>query len=240
MMSAGAAVLATPAGTSRETLPDVAELVPQGFVVEEHRGQEEECAPWPGEDGLLGPGWAKNRYQSLMARECARRALIRLGQPPAAIPRTPNGAPSWPDGIIGSLTHCEGYRAAIVGRTVHGRSAGIDAEVHRPLPHGVLDLIAGVPEKQLLGRLQDGAPGVHWGTVLFCVKEAVYKAWFPLTRTWLPMTQASAWLGPDGTFRVSIRLRENQPGDLTLLSWKGRWTIRDGIVLAVAVRAPLA
>ena len=46
--------------------------------------------------------------------------------------------------------------------------------------------------------------------------------------------------GKESAYNVSIGVRENQPGDLTLLGWKGHWTIQDGIVLAVAVRAPLA
>lgn len=215
-------------------------LVPPGFCFEEEFGEDRECAPWPGESDLIGPAWARHRYQSVMARECARRGLIRLGHLPAPIPRLPRGGPGWPEGIVGSLTHCEGYRAAIVGRTSDGRSAGIDAEPHRPLPHGVVDLIASGAEQRLLGRLSAAVPDICWDTLLFCVKETVFKAWFPLTKTWLPMTQATAWLGTDGSFRVTIRLRQDQPGDLSLLTWNGRWTVRNGFVIAVTVRAPLA
>lgn len=240
MTAPAVAVTAAPAGLigTPGASPDQAQLLPAGFFLEEHVGEDSECVPWPGEAHLVGPAWARNRYQSIMARECARRALARLGHPPAAIARLPLGSPVWPDGIVGSLTHCEGYRAAIVGRAANGRSAGIDGEPHRPLPPGVIDLIAGAAEQRLIGRLHGAVPDIHWDTLLFCVKEAVYKAWFPLTNTWLPMTQASAWLGTDGSFRVSIRLRQNQPGDLSLLSWKGRWAVRNGFVIAVTVRAP--
>ncbi|MEJ1193554.1 4'-phosphopantetheinyl transferase superfamily protein [Pseudarthrobacter sp. CCNWLW207] len=190
--------------------------------MEEDLGEDREVAPWPGEADLVGPVWARNRFQAVLARECARLGPARLGHEPVPLPRLPQGGPAWPAGIVGSLTHCAGYRAAIVGRTSAGRSAGIDAEPRRPLPPGVMELISSAGEQGLVGRLRVAAPHIHWDTLLFCAKEAVYKAWFPLARTWVPMTQAAVWLGTEGSFRVAIRLRENQPGDLTLLSWKGQ------------------
>lgn len=215
------------------------QLIPPGFYLEEDLGEDREVAPWPGEADLVGPVWARNRFQSVLARECARLGLARLGHEPVPLPRLPQGGPAWPAGSVGSLTHCAGYRAAIVGRTSAGRSAGIDAEPHRPLPPGVMELISSAGEQGLVGRLRAAAPHIHWDTLLFCAKEAVYKAWFPLARTWVPMTQATVWLGTEGSFRVTIRLRENQPGDLSLLTWKVQWTVRDGIIVAVTVRAPL-
>lgn len=47
-------------------------------------------------------------------RYLARRALGRLGRPAAPILPNRRGAPQWPDGIVGSMTHCAGYRAAAV------------------------------------------------------------------------------------------------------------------------------
>ncbi|MEU5165953.1 MULTISPECIES: hypothetical protein [Streptomyces] len=43
---------------------------------------------------------------------CARRTLSRLGVP--AVPVVPDrrGAPQRPDGILGRMTHRDGYRAA--------------------------------------------------------------------------------------------------------------------------------
>ncbi|MFD3676463.1 hypothetical protein [Streptomyces sp. NPDC058613] len=36
--------------------------------------------------------------------------------------------PVWPSGIVGSMTHCTGYRAAAVARTGHLVALGVDAE----------------------------------------------------------------------------------------------------------------
>ncbi|HEY3692789.1 MAG TPA: hypothetical protein VGL46_21300 [Pseudonocardiaceae bacterium] len=42
--------------------------------------------------------------------------------------------PVWPPGVVGSLTHCTGYRAAAVAHRRGVLTVGIDAEPHEPLP----------------------------------------------------------------------------------------------------------
>ena len=32
--------------------------------------------------------------------------------------------------------------------------------------------------------------GLHWDRILFCAKEATYKAWYPVTRRWLGFEDA--------------------------------------------------
>ena len=97
------------------------------------------------------------------------------------------GEPCWPDGVVGSLTHCEGYRGAAVAPQGRVRSVGIDAEPHDVLPNGVLDAISLPGERAGLDALPSG---LHWDRILFCAKEATYKAWFPLTRRWLGFEDA--------------------------------------------------
>lgn len=42
----------------------------------------------------------------------------------------------WPDGVVGSMTHCDGYRAAAVAHAGEVLGVGIDAEPHFPFPRG--------------------------------------------------------------------------------------------------------
>jgi 4'-phosphopantetheinyl transferase EntD len=85
---------------------------------------------------------AKRRNEFITVRYCARQALGELGVPPVPILKGDKGEPCWPDGVVGSLTHCTGYRGAAVGRHGAVRSVGIDAEPHDVLPKGVLDAIS--------------------------------------------------------------------------------------------------
>ena len=75
-------------------------------------------------------------------RTCARIALGRLGLPPAPLLSGPKREPLWPDGVVGSITHCDGYRAVAVARADQLASIGIDAEPHAELPAGILARIA--------------------------------------------------------------------------------------------------
>ena len=101
-----------------------------------------EQAPMPQEEPLIARSVAKRRNEFITVRHCARIALGELGFPPVPILKGDKGEPCWPDGVVGSLTHCAGYRGAVVGRGGVVRSVGVDAEPHDVLPDGVLDAIS--------------------------------------------------------------------------------------------------
>ncbi|MBI9114198.1 4'-phosphopantetheinyl transferase family protein [Sanguibacter suaedae] len=188
-------------------------------------------AALPEEAGLVGPELSPRRFQSLLARDCARTALARIGVRPVAIPRGPTGAPVWPDGVVGSLTHTTGLQAAVVGpRSVYA-GLGIDVEPCHRLRPGVARTFAAPVE--LAGAaevLGDAGP-----LAVFCAKEAAFKAWFPSTGAWMSMTDVTVAFTPDGTFDVRVRARGASPDRATVLVG-GRAAVRDGFVVAVAER----
>ncbi|OIR45707.1 4'-phosphopantetheinyl transferase [Corynebacterium sp. NML130628] len=163
------------------------------------------------------------------ARWCAHRALDELGvQGPHRIMRGEAGMPLWPEGVCGSLTHTDGFRAAVVAPLSQVRSIGIDAELAEPLPEGVLSQIACPTELQMLDALR--AEGWFWADrLLFCAKEATYKCWFPLARKMLEFDQAEIYIRPDGTF-VSYILERPTPAPF----FEGRWVHRAGYVITSA------
>ena len=169
----------------------------------------------------------KRRREFTTVRWCARRALADLGLPPAPIIPGDKGAPRWPDGVVGSMTHCDGYRAAAVARAGDMAAIGIDAEPYGPLPGGVLDVIAREEELPRLDELRRAAPNVHWDRLLFCAKEAVYKAWFPVARRWLGFEDATLVLDPGGTFTAELLVRD-APFD----GFTGRWASANGLIAA--------
>jgi 4'-phosphopantetheinyl transferase EntD len=180
----------------------------------------------------------KRRREFATGRVCARRALARLGVPPAPIPPGARGAPQWPLGVVGSITHCAGYRAAAVARANDVATVGIDAEPHDALPAGVFGVIATAEERGELATLARDAPGVCWDRVLFSAKEAVYKAWFPLTGRWLGFKDATITLHRDGAFTARLLVAGPMLGGPAPLSaFAGRWLVRDGL-LATAIAVP--
>ncbi|UPK75768.1 4'-phosphopantetheinyl transferase superfamily protein [Nocardioidaceae bacterium SCSIO 66511] len=167
-------------------------------------------------------------------RWCARVALNELGL--AAVPIVPGemGAPTWPDGVVGAMTHCTGYRAAALGRASDVAALGIDAEPNEPLPDGVLGVVARSEEVKALATLPQS--GVAWDRVLFSAKESVYKAWFPLAGRWLGFEDATMSVYPDGRFVAVIdpRLTDGVLPD----RFAGRWLASSELVVtAVTVHA---
>jgi 4'-phosphopantetheinyl transferase EntD len=137
----------------------------------------------------------------------------------------------WPAGVVGSITHCRGYRACAVAWSEQVAGLGIDAEPNEPLPEGVLEEVAHGPEREL------GSAGeAHADRLLFTAKEAIYKAWFPLARRWLGFDDVELSLDPanaEFTGRLLV------PGPVVdgedLHEFHGRWTVEDGVICAAVI-----
>jgi len=207
----------------------LAELLPPAVRVVESYGPLDGEALLPEEEPLVGRAVERRRAEFTTARSCARQALARLGVPPAPVLSGPAREPLWPTGVVGSLTHCDGYRAAAVARRAEVAALGIDAEPHLPLPDGVLARVTLPAERRALGGLP---AGVRWDRLLFSAKESVYKAWYPLTGRWLGFEDARVELDPGGSFEARLL----DPG-VDPPSFAGRWTIGDGL-LGTAVVLP--
>ena len=169
------------------------------------------------------------RREFTTTRSLAREALKELGIVAGPILQLPTRAPLWPDGVVGSITHCEGYRAVAVAKTAEVFSVGIDAEPHRPLPAEVRGHVMVDRERAWIAT----APaGIHWDRVLFSAKESVYKTCFPVTGMWLGFEDVvitfddsdksfKALLPTTFVFATKPELRELQ----------GRFLVEDDLIL---------
>ena len=218
-------------------------IVPASVAAEEAFEHAEDALLYPEEEALLVRVVPKRRREFTTARQCARAALVRLGVPPAPILPGQRGAPRWPPGVVGSMTHCAGYVAAALAHERDIVTIGVDAEPHEPLPDGVLRMVAIDVERSQLGQLTTDAPDVCWDRLLFCAKEAVYKAWFPLARKWLDFSGAhitfasKSTLAPDGTFEASLLVPGPVVADREITGFSGRWLVADGLVVT-AITVP--
>src|SRR5947209_2680042 len=190
-------------------------------------------APMAEEEPLIERSVAKRRNEFITVRYCARIALGQLGFPPVPILKGEKGEPCWPDGVVGSITHTTGYRGAVVGRADAVRSLGVDAEPHDVLPDGVLDAISLPAERVELAALP---ARIHWDRVLFCAKEATYKAWFPLTKRWLGFEDAHIIFtlddsGSAGSFESTILIDGETLSGPPLRALNGRWSVNRELVL---------
>jgi 4'-phosphopantetheinyl transferase EntD len=219
----------------------IAEILPSAVAAAETRSDFPDTVLFPVEEIALGQAVEKRRREFTAARACARTALQELGIPPLAIPSGDRGEPCWPEGIVGSITHCRGYRACAVARAREFVAIGIDAEPNEALPDGVLDAISRAEELPQLRALARTTPEVHWDRLLFSAKESVYKAWFPLARRSLGFEDAVLAVDParGGVFSAEILVCAPARTDALLRRVAGRWMVREGLILtAVAIAAP--
>ncbi|WP_274996744.1 4'-phosphopantetheinyl transferase family protein [Promicromonospora iranensis] len=197
-------------------------LLPDGISSVEHVGVPRAVPLFPSEESAISNAVPARRDEFAAARGCARAALTDLGIGPVPVDSGPDRAPVWPLGVVGSITHCEGYRAAAVGLSRSWAGIGIDAEVHAPLPPGILPLVATSDEiADASRRVSD----VCVDRVLFSAKEAVYKTWSPIMHTWLGFEDVYVILSRK-TFIAHVA-----PSGLGTQALHGRWAVIDGLVL---------
>jgi 4'-phosphopantetheinyl transferase EntD len=153
----------------------VAMAVP-GIAVD-HRLIEEgdEAALLADEMAAFAGSVTKVRRASGAARIVARQLMSRFGHiRPQAIRKSTGGMPVWPDGIVGSLAHDARVAVAAMAARRDFFSVGVDVEPAEPIDPDLLAMIATPAERA-------AAPAEPtWGRLLFSIKEAVYKAVYPL------------------------------------------------------------
>jgi 4'-phosphopantetheinyl transferase EntD len=214
------------------------QLLPAGVAVAESREDILDAPLFAEEEAIVSRSVEKRRREFTTARACARDALARLGVEPQAIPSSPRGAPQWPDGIVGSITHCDQLCACAVARSAQLLTIGIDAELDAPLPRGVLADIALSQEREQLQALMREEPGLSWDRLLFSAKESVYKAWFPLTQSWLGFEDAELTINREQrSFSARLRVPGPRLGGRQLGGFSGRWLARDGLLLTAIALA---
>ena len=202
--------------------------------------------PWPRRSTPARRGTLA-RGEAVVARALARRQRAVTIGGPAPAPRWPSWAEQTvpilrshgarPHGLRG-ITGGHAHAAPAPGpRQPPGATAfvtlSLDAEPDEALPAGVLDVISRPQERAQIAALAAARPDAAcWDRLLFCAKESVYKAWFPLGQDWLGFDDAEIVIDAGGTFTARLLV----PGPLVsgspLTSLRGRWLAARGLLVA--------
>lgn len=182
----------------------------------------------------VGKAVAKRRHEFIGGRVMARRAMIRLGVAPQAVPAGSDRAPIWPVGLVGSITHTGAWCAAAVARADEIRSVGIDVADARSVGPELWRILCTSAEFEWLSMLPV-ADREQGATALFSAKESVFKAQYPLTRRMLDHQAVEVRLNGDwenwkGELLGSPQDLAHQP---TIV--EGRLLIDNGMLATCAV-----
>ena len=218
----------------------IEKLLPHGVVAVETFEDVPGQPSFPGEESLVANAVETRRREFITARHCAREALAKLGYAPVPIRAGRKREPLWPAGVVGSITHTTGFRAAAVASQSVLASIGIDTEQNDKLPDGVEEAITVRGEREMLAALSRAFPATNWGRLLFSAKESVYKAWYPLTGRGLDFEDARLVIEPAGTFAAKLLVDgARTDGGPPLVELRGRFVVAHGLV-ATAVTVPWA
>jgi 4'-phosphopantetheinyl transferase EntD len=214
-------------------------ILPDTVAVAEAREDMAGVELFPDEEAAVARAVEKRRREFATGRGCAHRAMARLGIAASSVPSGNRGQPLWPPGIVGSITHCDGYRACAVARRSDLAALGVDAEPHAPLPAGLLHDVAGPNESAAIGRLSRSKPEIRWDRLLFSAKEAVFKAWFALTERRLEFEDAVIDFDPEeGRFKARLLVAGPLVGGRRLQKLEGRWEVEDRLILTAVTVSP--
>jgi len=158
----------------------VESLFPAGVAAAELRA--------PGDPALLDPDEAlsvaravpKRVAEFAAGRLCARSALARFGIASFALRAARDRQPLWPAGLVGSITHTQGFCAAVVGEHARFVGLGLDTENACAVSPDLWPSICIAEELAWIASLP-AEQRTRAATLVFAAKEAVYKCQYPTT-----------------------------------------------------------
>ena len=139
----------------------------------------------------------RNDFQ--LGRAAASDALRQLGFEAATVPRATTGAPEWPEGVIGSISHADGLALAAVARAEQLSALGIDIE-------RVPDDTDALLHSDVLTKFEHAWCGSNGERAIqiFSAKEAIFKAIYPSCRRVVGYEEVELAATPDGFLASAV------------------------------------
>lgn len=199
-------------------------------------------------DPSLGGAAPRRIVAYLAGRYCAARALAAAGIA-APLPVGEAGAPAWPAGFVGSISHAPSRAVAVVARTDRWRAIGVDCEpvltaaqadeiVGFTLPEAG-DTEAGdtevdateVDATDVANATGDALTWPEFVTIGFSAKETLYKTLRPLVGAFFDFPDARLTRLDRAARRVHLVLtRDLAPGFARGAAFDVRFALADGHV----------
>lgn len=210
-------------------------LLPEGVLIAEMAPADADPSSLPlPERGLIERAVQHRQQEFAAGRILARGLLGHAGAQIDALLRDADRVPTWPQAIIGSITHCRSLCAVAVAPRAISAGVGIDVEPARPISEELHAMILREAEHSRIDALPPALRPL--GAILvFSIKEAVYKAIYPERRHFLDFQQVEIAFDGDDGFVAEVLVPEASFPGLSRIS--GRYRVADGHI-ASAVLLP--
>jgi len=194
--------------------------------------RDDHPAPFPSEACAVSRATKGRQREFAAGRTAIRGAMRALGATPEPVPAGPDRAPRWPEGLTGSLSHCDIACVAAVARTRDMRSIGVDVEPDAPLASDLIPEIASLAERAWLSAQSDAWRG-RLARLIFSAKECAYKCQYQVSGTIIGFDAFDVTPDPDsGQFEATLVTAV--PGFSAGHRFHGRFVIEGGLIVTVS------
>jgi 4'-phosphopantetheinyl transferase EntD len=215
-------------------------LFPPDAWVAELRTAGDPALLYPEEAAHLGKAVATRRQEFAAGRLCARRVLAEFGILNFPLRAAEDRQPLWPANLVGSITHTDGFGAAVAADKSCVAAVGIDSEVTGRVKPELWPSVCTDVEIRWLRTLPQAQQAAA-ATLIFAAKEAFYKCQYPLVGEWLNFHDATIEVLKWGAARGGLRIHSNKRiafEQRTSMPLEGRYLFHEQFVTAgVAVPA---
>lgn len=167
-------------------LADFRQQLPQSLLLEVAPVKDHLADLLPEERDIVAHAVASRRCEFSSARYLAHRLLREIGCFPQPLLLLDDRSPSWPQGVLGSLSHSRHWCAALITQ-IGGKilGVGVDLEDQRPLRAELFPEILTLREREALATIESREQQSVQALASFSLKEAVYKCMYPVGNTGL-------------------------------------------------------
>jgi 4'-phosphopantetheinyl transferase EntD len=180
-------------------------LFPAGALAAELREHGNPEWLFPQEAQFVAKAVLERVQEFSAGRACARVAMAEFGIRDFPLKMADDRQPIWPEELVGSITHTQGFCAAVAARKKEVAAIGMDCEVDGSVQTELWSAICTRRETGWLRSLPQ-AQQRSAATLIFTAKEAFYKCQYPLVRERLSFGDAWVevldWGKERGTYRI--------------------------------------
>ena len=207
----------------------VSSLFPAGVGVAIGKPTMGQDSLWPCEKEYVKNAVFSRRQEFARGRGAARLALAQLGCPKVAIAARPDRTPIWPDGYVGSISHCNGFCGAVVCKIADLSAIGFDAEVLSSSTTEIDSLMFSREERSHFSTL----PALHnWRIIAFSAKEAFYKFYYPKSGHRLTFLDIGITFSMESSLLRGAFEVYPCNSNLSVLGHHGNWALHNGLVFS--------
>lgn len=147
------------------------------------------ASDFPDEESIILNAAPKRRAEFRAGRSYAREALALVGCPRSNIPKDRHGAPIWPPGYRGSISHTDSLAIAVAAPDAYFRGLGLDIETVTPVDKDLGPFIFRPGELQEIPNWE--GCDVDPSKCIFSAKEAFIKLYYSIDGVLLDFLEVS-------------------------------------------------